>query len=97
MIEYIDANLNYSLSLSELGQLMQISLSYFARLFKKSTGLAPHQYLIRQRVKRTKTLLKQRKLSIAEIADAVGFANQAHLNYHFKRLTGITPKAAQRD
>ena len=95
VIEYIDANLDASLSLNELAQLVQMSPSYFSRLFKQSTGFAPHQYLIRQRVKRAQKLLKQRKLTIAEIAYQVGFANQGHLNYHFKRLTGITPKAAQ--
>jgi AraC family transcriptional regulator len=93
--EYIDANLNRSLGLNELAQLVQMSPSYFSRLFKQSTGYAPHQYLIRCRVKRAKELLSQKKFTIAEISYQVGFANQGHLNYHFKRITGITPKAMQ--
>ena len=95
IIEYINAHLERSLSLNELAQVVQMSPGYFSRLFKQSTGFTPHQYLIRCRVKRARELLCQRKLTIAEVAYQVGFANQGHLNYHFKRLTGITPKTMQ--
>ena len=95
--EYIEANLERSLSLDELAQVATMSAGYFSRLFKQSTGYTPHQYLIRRRVKRAKELLRQRQLSIAEVAYRVGFANQGHLNYHFKRCTGVTPKAMQID
>ena len=95
VLEYIDANMGKSLSLEELAQLTHMSPGYFSRLFKQSTGYTPHQYLIRRRVKQAKELLRQRKLSIADIAYQVGFANQGHLNYHFKKLTGVTPKTVQ--
>ncbi len=95
VIEYINAHLNDSLSLKELASIVQMSPGYFSRLFKQATGFAPHQYVIRCRVRRAKELLCQKKLSIAEIAYCVGFANQAHLNYHFKRIMGITPKGIQ--
>ncbi len=89
-IDYIDANLQKSISLKELAELLQMSNGYFSRLFKQSTGFAPHQYVIRSRVKRAQQLLKK-EIAIADIAYQVGFANQAHLNYHFKRIVGITP------
>ena len=69
-----------------------MSPSYFSRLFKQSTGYAPHQYVIRCRVERAKKLLLQEKLTIADIAYSLGFAHQSHLNRHFKRLVGVTPK-----
>jgi AraC family transcriptional regulator len=94
--EYIDAHLSQSIGLNELAQLVQMSPGYFSRLFKQSTGYAPHQYLIRCRVKRAKELLIQKKFTIAEVSYQVGFANQGHLNYHFKRITGITPKTMQK-
>ena len=65
---------------------------YFSRLFKQSTGLSPYQYIIQSRVDRAKRLLDQ-GLAIADIAYSVGFASQSHLNRHFKRLVGVTPKA----
>lgn len=66
---------------------------HFARLFKQSVAVTPHQYLIRQRVERAKRLLQQGNLSIADVALQCGFANQGHLSYHFKRLLNATPKA----
>jgi len=96
VIDYINAHLDRSLGLAELAALVQMSPGYFARLFKQSMDLAPHQYLIQCRVQRAKQLLCQGELTIAEIAYRVGFANQGHLNYHFKRLVGITPKAMLR-
>jgi AraC family transcriptional regulator len=92
VIDYIDANIDRNLSLQELANLVQISPHYFSLLFKQSTGFTPHQYVIYTRVERTKKLLLQAENSIADIAQIVGFANQSHLNLHFKRLVGVTPK-----
>ncbi len=91
VIDYINAYLEQPLGLEELAQVVQMSPTYFSRLFKQSTGLAPHQYLIQCRVHRAKELLIKGN-AIADVAYKVGFANQAHLNYHFKRLLKVTPK-----
>ncbi len=96
VLEYIQAHLDRDLGLKELANLLQFSPHYFAHLFKQSVGIAPHQYVIQQRVERAKLLLKRRDMSISDVAYAVGFANQAHLNRHFKRITGITPGAFRR-
>ena len=92
IIDYIDAYIDRDLSLKELATSVQMSPHYFSRLFKQNTGITPHQYVIRCRIDRAKVLLKQGKLSIAEIAKEVGFVDQSHLHRHFKRLVGITPK-----
>ena len=91
-IEYIHAHLNRDLSLVEIARVTNISPTYFASLFKRATGIAPHKYVIQQRVKRAKLLLLKTDLAIADIALQVGFSNQSHLTRHFKRLTGMTPK-----
>jgi AraC family transcriptional regulator len=90
--EYIDAHLEKRITLAELGAFVNLSASYFAKLFKASTGIAPHQYVIKWRIERAKGLLLEGKLTIAEIATKVGFTDQSHLTYHFKRLHGITPR-----
>lgn len=92
VIDYIDAHLDQNLGMTELADLVQMSPHYFARLFKQSMGFAPHQYVIRCRVERAKHLLLQGKQSIAQVAYNVGFAHQSHLNRHFKRWLGFTPK-----
>lgn len=92
VIDYINANLDRNLSLRELSNVVQMSPHYFSGLFKQSTGTTPHQYVIRCRIERAKYLIQQNKLSLANIATQVGFADQSHLHRHFKHLVGVTPK-----
>jgi AraC family transcriptional regulator len=90
--DYIQTYCDRNLSLSELAVQSQMSLHYFARSFKQIVGLSPHQYLIHCRVERAKQLLRQNELTVSEIAQRIGFADQSHLSRHFKHLTGLTPR-----
>jgi AraC family transcriptional regulator len=90
--DYINDHLAQELSLEELAAITQLSAYHFCRSFKRSTGLTPYQYVIRQRVERAKVLLKDGKMGISDVAVACGFTHQSHLNRHFKRLMGVTPK-----
>jgi AraC family transcriptional regulator len=95
ILDYINDNLAEKISLEDLAVLIGCNQYYFSRAFKKSTGLSPHQYIIQQRVELAKQLLRQKKLSISEISLTCGFSHQSHLNRHFKRLVGTTPKMFQ--
>jgi AraC family transcriptional regulator len=92
IIDYINEHLNENIGLNELAGLVQISPHYFSELFKQSTGLSPYQFVIYTRVERAKQLIIQQQFTLAEVALMVGFANQSHLNRHFKRLVGVTPR-----
>jgi AraC family transcriptional regulator len=92
VIDYVEAHLDQNISLTELAALSQMSLHYFARLFKQTVGLSPHQYVTQQRIERAKQLLLQRGFTMAEVAHRVGFADQSHFNRHFKNLVGVSPK-----
>ncbi len=93
VIDYIGDNLEKDLTLAEMAGVAHMSPYHFSRLFKESTGLTPHRYVIERRVQRAEELLGSSALPIAEIALLCGFANQSHLNRHFKRLLGVSPKA----
>jgi AraC family transcriptional regulator len=89
--DYINDQLDRDLSLAELAAIAGYCPTYFARQFKQATGLAPHQYLIHRRVERARALLESGQLTVAEVAQRVGFADQSHLDRHFKHLLGVSP------
>jgi AraC family transcriptional regulator len=97
VIEYINDHLGETLSLEMIAGVAEISPSYFLTLFKRSTGLAPHQYVVRQRIEQAKALLTQTRLPIAEIAGRTGFADQSHLTRLMRWHTGLTPKILRGD
>jgi AraC family transcriptional regulator len=90
--DYIEAHLERSLGLEELAAIAHISPHYFVKCFKQATGLTPHQYVIQARVQQAQRLLSLGDMAIVDVAQAVGFANQSHLNRHCKRLLGVTPR-----
>jgi AraC family transcriptional regulator len=90
-IEYIQAHLGENLSLIEIANELGMSQYYFCHLFKRSTGMSPHQYLIHQRVEQAKHLLRQPERTITWVALECGFANQSHFAKCFRQCTGMNP------
>ena len=91
-IDFMQDRLGENLSLNAVAAEAGLSVFHFARLFKQTTGLAPHQYLVQCRVERAKQLIIASTASTADIAQQVGFCDQSHLTVHFRRIYGITPK-----
>lgn len=92
-LDYIEGNLGQNISLGDIAAVVGLSVSHFKILFRESVGLPAHQYLIRRRVERAKSLLGEGKLSISQIAFETGFAHQSHLARHMRRVLGVSPKA----
>jgi AraC family transcriptional regulator len=92
-IDYIHCNLDQDPTLSELAAVAGLSPVYFARQFKRATGLAPHRFLTRVRVDHAKRLLAGTDQPIASIALDCGFCHQEHLTRVFRKLCGTTPAA----
>ncbi|WP_166481929.1 AraC family transcriptional regulator [Scytonema sp. UIC 10036] len=93
IIEYIHANLSEELSLTHLAELLNLSVFHFARLFKNSLGLSPHQYVLQNRVERAKKLITVCvDTNLTDIALQVGFYDQTHFGKAFKRTVGVSPK-----
>jgi AraC family transcriptional regulator len=91
--EFIEDNLARPLPLAELSAEAHMSPYHFFRLFKRSTGLPPHRFVMRRRIDRACALLIEGQLSIDAVAHAVGFRTRSHFSMMFHRLTGSAPTA----
>jgi len=95
--ERLDSDLGGKLSLQQIAAEFDLSVSHFSRAFRTSTGLPPHQWLLRQRVKAAKQLMSVRDLPLSEIAISAGFANQSHFTRVFSSVVGVSPAAWRRE
>lgn len=89
--DYIEAYLDQPLHLAQIAQAAAMSPYHFSRQFRKATGVTPVRYVWCRRVERAKLMLRNKTLSIAEIAFACGFSSQSHFTTLFRRMTGATP------
>ena len=96
VLEYIDANLREDMALADLAGLVAMSRDHFAHLFRETTGLPPHRFVLERRIDRAKALLRDTDLQITEIAEQVGCASHSHLSVLFHRETGLTPRDYRR-
>jgi AraC family transcriptional regulator len=91
VIEYIDAHLADELRLVDLARVAELSPHRFAHNFKRATGVAPYQFVIRRRIERAKPLLRDTRMTIADVTFSLGFGNPSRFTYLFRRETGTTP------
>jgi AraC-like DNA-binding protein len=91
--EFIEEHLEDNISIQALANIAGLSMYHFARAFKQSDGMTPHDYLIQRRVQRTKDLLAETDLPLSEIALASGFSDQSHCARRFREHVGMTPSS----
>jgi AraC family transcriptional regulator len=94
--EHINAHLAEDLSVHDLAAMVNLPVDRFARCFRAATGHPPYAYVLDQRVACAERLLLTTGLSLAEIAQTVGFSSQSHFTSTFRRLRGLTPNACRR-
>jgi AraC-like DNA-binding protein len=91
--EFIEAHLERTISIQALATTAGLSMYHFARAFKQSEGMTPHDYLVQYRVRRACDLLAATDLPLSEIALAAGFADQSHCARWFRKHVGVTPRS----
>lgn len=94
--DHIESNIEQDLSLATLAQIAHLSASHFKTMFKRSTGLPVHEYVIRRRVDRARQLLTRGDLAASQVAAEVGFSHQSHMARAMRRVLGVTPSAIAR-
>ena len=91
VLDYIAANLDENINLAQLAAIAGMSPHYFSELFKRSTGRAPHNYVLMQRIERAKQQLRDPNRSIIDAGLDAGFQNPSHFARMFRKLEGTTP------
>lgn len=89
--DIIDANLCGEIPLSWLAQECGLSTGHFSRAFRRSTGVAPHRWLLKRRVEVARDMLRTSGRPLTEVALACGFADQSHFTRVFRDQTGASP------
>jgi AraC-like DNA-binding protein len=91
VFELFSEHLDGSVGLPMMAAECRLSVSYFARAFRKSFGIPPHRYLVLQRIERAKALLTHSTCALAAVAQQSGFCDQALFSRTFKSIVGTTP------
>ena len=87
----LERNLGQEVCLEELAKACGLSVSHFSRAFRRSTGLAPHRWLMRRRIEVAKAMVLEGAMPLAEIALACCFSDQSHFTRVFSSITGMPP------
>jgi AraC family transcriptional regulator len=95
--ELVRARIEDDLSLDEMAQSVGLSTAHFARMFRKSTGETPHQFVLRQRIERAKVMLRAPGARVLDVAVACGFRTQQHFAQVFRDVCGVSPTEYRRD
>ena len=92
-IRFVNDNLDSKLKWDDIAMAVGLDPFTFGRGFKLATGMTPHQYIIRCRLRRAMRLLAREELTLADIALEVGCSCQSHLTTLFRKHLGTTPGA----
>jgi AraC-like DNA-binding protein len=90
-VDYVYANYSYNISVEDIARYVGISRSHLFRVFRQYTGMSPKEFLSQYRIKQACHLLKESPLSVAAVANSVGFEDSLYFSKAFHKRKGITP------
>jgi AraC family transcriptional regulator len=96
VVDRMQADLSTDLDLKALAAESGYSRNHFLRMFRTATGFTPHQYLLRLRITKAQTLLRNRSTRLIDVALTCGFSSHAHLSRIFRQVVGTTPSDYRR-
>jgi AraC family transcriptional regulator len=90
-IEAMTSRLPQRMAITELAALLDLSAAHFSRAFKRSTGVAPYQWQLRERLEGAMRQLRNGVVDLDAVADEAGFIDQSHFSRAFRNHVGVTP------
>jgi AraC family transcriptional regulator len=97
VVTYIETNIGGRITLANLAATAGLSRMYFAKQFRATTGMRPHDFVLRKRIARAQQMLAATSDTLVDIALSVGFQTQAHFTTVFKKIAGNTPCQFRRE
>ena len=91
--DHVTAHLAEDISIERLAELVELSPSHFAHVFKDTTGMTPLQFVTRQRITRAQQLIRETSRSLIDVGLDVGYTSPSHFAQVFRRVVGVTPTA----
>ena len=95
-MHHMDVHAAQEMSLDDLAHAADLSPFHLLRVFRQSTGITPHQYLMRLRLQRAIALLRDTRLPIIDIAYSSGWADLSNFNRAFRREMRCSPREFRR-
>ena len=89
--DYVAERLAEEISIEALAELVELSSSHFAHVFKETTGMTPLQFITRQRITRAQQLIRETSRSLIDVGMEVGYTSPSHFAKVFRRVVGVTP------
>ena len=91
VLDFVTEKYGQNIALEDMAAQAALSPFHFSRLFKKTIGRTPHQFLVSYRIEQARKMLLEPERPIMDIAMACGFSDQAHFSRVFKQMEGMTP------
>lgn len=91
VLQYIQMNYTETITIKELAELIHLSEYRFCHIFKDSIGQSPLNYINEVRLKKAHHLLKQKELTVSEVAATVGFSDYNNFGRQFRKYYGYPP------
>jgi AraC-like DNA-binding protein/mannose-6-phosphate isomerase-like protein (cupin superfamily) len=92
VLDFIDTHLNEKLTVEDLSKRINMSYTYFIKMFKKAVGMPFTDFVTYKRIKRAEQQLLTQSFSVSEVAESVGFTNLGHFYDMFRRYNDCTPR-----
>lgn len=96
LVEFVRADPGAPISIHDLARIVGLSPSHLIRAFKRSTGMTPHRFVLRERIAMARELIVGSDAALTEVALACGFSSQSHLGAAFRAVAGTTPARYRR-
>ena len=96
-LDYLHHNFAYNIRIEDFAEYVGLDRTYLFKLFIKTVGVSPKEYLIRYRLEQAKKLLKETALSTSQVADSCGFRDAPSFCKHFKARYNTSPLAFRKE